>query len=95
MATSIYKARQFKDGKMVELDYNAIYCKDTPDALEAIRKELMERGKVEVHNNYESFYGVGFGDWLRKGIEDIPCDIEAFQEVNWLEFATRYIITKK
>ncbi len=53
-----------------------IYCKDHPEAMEEIRKPLLEGETIRVVNQYETFYGCTFDHWLREGIKDIPCDIK-------------------
>ena len=53
-----------------------IYCKESPEALEEIRKTLLAGEPVRVVNQYETFYGCMFDRWLREGIKDIDCDIE-------------------
>jgi len=73
-----------------------IYTRQEPENLEKIRKALHEDGVVEVHNQYETVYGVDFDDWLRKGLSDLDCD---FKVTSWCHFEYRYpwtyIITLK
>ena len=74
-----------------------VFCREEPKKLKEIREELLAGRPVKVHNQYETVYGWGFGKWLRKGIEDIPCDIE---ESDYNHFADggypwTYLITPK
>ena len=73
----------------------SITCKEEPKKLEEIRTELLAGREVKVYNEYEKVYGVGFDRWLRKGIEDIPCDIEVTSWNKWYSYPWTYIITPK
>ena len=52
--------------------YHQLYCRDDEEALADIREFLTTRKlPIEVHNKYETFYGVGWGRWLMDGTKDI------------------------
>lgn len=51
-----------------------ISCKENAEKLAEIREELTNGRPVEVHNQYETFYGHGFDGWLRKGKRVAICD---------------------
>ena len=70
-----------------------VFCKEEQNKLNEIREELLAGNPVEVNNEYETFYGVGFDRWLRKGIEDIPCDIKVTSYNKWEGYPWTYIIT--
>ena len=53
-----------------------IFTKESPENLKEIRSTLLSGEPIEVVNEYETFYGVGFDRWLREGINDIPCEIK-------------------
>ena len=81
-----------KDLKFV----HSVYTKDTDEGLAEIREYLLKDGAVDVHNEYETFYGVGFDRWLRKGLADIPCDIIVRDVNKWEGYPWSYdIILKK
>jgi hypothetical protein len=63
----------------------SFYTKEDNKTLEAIRAALLEDGAVDVHNEYETFYGVGFDKWLRNGLADLDCPFEGQElESLWL-----------
>lgn len=73
----------------------SVHCKEEPRMMKLIRKFLIRDGKVKVHNNYETFYGVGFDRWLREGLADIPCEIEVLTYNKWEGYPWSYNIIKK
>ena len=70
------------------------YTKEDEQTLQEIRKALLEDGVVEVHNDYETFYGVGFNRWLHDGLADIPCEFEVLAYNPWEGYPWIYRITK-
>lgn len=75
---SVYKSEYwngyeiyFKDcnGKPYDVPY--LYCKDNPDAVEVIRALLGQGLTICVHNQYQTFYGCGWGDWLERNTKDL------------------------
>ena len=52
------------------------YTKENNKVLEEIRTELKNGRPVQVVNEWETFYGCSFDDWLRNGLSDINCDIK-------------------
>ena len=72
-----------------------IYCREDEAKLQEIREELKAGRGVIVHNEYETFYGCGFDSWLRKGIEDIKCEIEVTAMNQWWNYPWEYRITPK
>jgi hypothetical protein len=65
----------------------SFYTKEDNKTLEAIRAALLEDGAVDVHNEYETFYGVGFDKWLRNGLADLDC---TFEVKSWNHFGYGY-----
>ncbi len=52
--------------------YNFLFCRDNDDALEDIREYLTTTGEpLEVHNDFDTFYGCGWGAWLIDNTKDI------------------------
>lgn len=72
-----------------------ISCKENAEKLAEIREELTNGRPVEVHNQYETFYGHGFDGWLRKGIADIACDIKVTSVNHFADcgYPWAYVIT--
>lgn len=70
-----------------------IYCKEHPDTLKEIREELLAGSSVEVNNQYETIYGVGFDQWLRENIKDIPCSIKVTSMSSQEGLPWTYLIT--
>jgi len=72
-----------------------VSCKENAEKLAEIREELLNGRPVEVHNQYETFYGHGFDSWLRKGIEDIACDIKVISYNHFADcgYPWTYVIT--
>ena len=61
---TLYKANEYH-----KFDY--LFCRDDSGALEDIR-ELLASGKtIEVVNDYDTFYGCSWGNWLMKNTSDI------------------------
>lgn len=72
------------------------FCtREDEQTLQEIRKALLEDGAVEVHNEYETFYGVGFDRWLKNGLKDIPCEFDVLAYNPWEGYPWTYRITKK
>lgn len=69
------------------------FTKENEATLVKIREALIQDGCVEVHNEYETFYGVGFDKWLRDGIKDIPCKFEIITWNKWEGYPWTYFIT--
>lgn len=67
--------------------------KEDQKKLEEIREELLAGRSVEVNNEYETFYGVGFDKWLKDGIKDIPNTIEVKSWNKWEGYPWTYVIT--
>lgn len=51
--------------------YTRLYCRDEQGALEDIRQILSEGKTLKVVTQFETFYGVCWGDWLINGTKDI------------------------
>lgn len=78
-----------------EKGFYEIYCKDNKPAFDKIAELLTKGEKVEVNNNYETFYGVEF-DWrMKKAIEHIQCDIVVTSVNKWEGYPWTYEITPK
>lgn len=60
----IYPANKFHK-------YEQLYCRDDETALEDIRELLMQGRTIEAVNDYDTFYGCGWGHWLIEGTKDI------------------------
>ena len=73
----------------------SFYTKEDEQTLQEIRKALLEDGIVEVHNKYDTFYGVGFDKWLHDGLADIDCEFEVLAYNKWEGYPWIYRITKK
>ena len=48
-----------------------LFCRDDDKALEAIRELLTAGMTIDAHNDYDTFYGCGWGRWLMDGTKDI------------------------
>ena len=68
------------------------FTRENDETLKKIREALISVGFAEVHNEYETFYGVGFDGWLRKGIADLPCEIEVTAVNHWEGYPWTYFI---
>lgn len=84
--------------KVYQTDYKGrqiteVFMREEKDGLEATRKALLKDGVVKVVNEYETFYGVEFDGWLRKGLEDIDCTFEVTSYNHWEGYPWGYIIT--
>ena len=73
----------------------SVYTRDEEAGLKAIREALLADGLVDVHNEYETFYGCGFDSWLRKGLADIPCEIVVRDINQWEGYPWSYDIVLK
>lgn len=62
---------------------NKFYMREDNEKLSQIRELLLNGEEVIVSNKYETFAGCGFDDWLRKGLADIPCEIEITSWNRW------------
>ena len=51
--------------------YEYLICRDDDNALADIRELIKEGHTLEVHNGFDTFYGVGWGRWLTDGTKDI------------------------
>jgi len=71
------------------------YMRKENDKLELLRKDLQNGEQVKVFNEYETFYGADFDNWLREGIKDIPCDIKVTSWNHWYNYPWAYEITPK
>lgn len=69
------------------------FMREEPAKLQEARKALLEDGQVKIHNEYETFYGVSFDRWLRKGLEDLDCTIEVMSWNKWENYPWTYRIT--
>lgn len=69
------------------------FMREEPAKLQEARKALLEDGQVEIINEYETFYGVSFDRWLRKGLEDLDCTIEVTSWNKWENYPWSYRIT--
>lgn len=71
----------------------AVYMREEESGLEATREALLKEGIVEVVNQYETFYGVEFDGWLRKGLADLDCTFKITSYNKWEGYPWNYIIT--
>ena len=69
------------------------YIREDNEALKEIRSLLQAGEPVEIHNTYDTFYGVDFDNWLKEGISDIACEIQVTSWNKWERYPWTYIIT--
>jgi len=60
-----YEIYKSKDG------YPSISCREDDKAIDVIKELLKNNEVVKVHNEYETFYGVGWFNWLMTNIGDL------------------------
>lgn len=70
------------------------YTKENEETLAKVRESLQEVGYAEVHNEYETFYGVGFDRWLREGLKDLDLTIEVTLINHWEGYPWTYFIKR-
>lgn len=68
------------------------HTKENEETAKEIIAALKEDGEVEVHNDYETFYGVSFDGWLKKKLEGIECTIEVTSYNRWEGYPWTYHI---
>ena len=68
------------------------YTKENEEVLKQIREALLNTGYAEVHNQYETFYGVGFDRWLREGLADLEPTYEILMVNKWEGYPWIYLI---
>ena len=71
----------------------SVFTKESAESAERIKEILRTEGKVEVVNQYETFYGVGFDRWFREQLKDIDCTIEVTGYNKWYGYPWEYIVT--
>ena len=86
--------------KVYQTDYKGrkiteVFMREEKKGLEAVREALIKDGIVEVVNEYETFYGVSFDGWLKKGLQDLDCEFEVLSYNQWEGYPWDYIITLK
>ena len=70
------------------------YTKEDEATLAEVRESLQKVGYAEVHNKYETFYGVGFDRWLRDGLKDLDLTIEVTAVNKWEGYPWTYFIKR-
>ena len=90
-ASQIRKDYIYKEEDLIMVP--TFFTKENEETLKQIREALLTVGYAEVHNKYETFYGVSFDGWLRKGLEDLPCKYEVLTWNHWEGYPWTYFIT--
>ena len=59
-------------------------------------KDAISKGMTAIlHNEHETFYGMGFGNWYEEKLKDTPCTIEVTERDRWYGFERTMIIRPK
>ena len=86
------KSEWFHDAEELKM-VPTFYTKESEEMLKNIRLALINEGIAEVHNEYETFYGVGFDQWLKDGLKDLNPTYEVTSYNRWEGYPWTYIIT--
>lgn len=83
------------DGEIGGKKVKKVFCREEKEAIPVIREALVSDKAVEVVNEYETFYGVGFDRWLREALEDLNPEYVVTSVNHWEGYPWSYEITLK
>lgn len=64
----------------------SIWMRESKEKLAEVRETLKNEGVVHVVTTYETFYGVGWYNWLKEQLSDLDCVFEVKGVNKWDDF---------
>lgn len=74
-------------------EVKTIWARTQEERVVADIKEAISKGEVVIlHNEHETFYGMGFGHWYEEQLKGTPCTIEVTERDRMYGFERTMII---